>query len=70
MSIDGNLGIPKMTKYEQRQAVLHCRYEFYVQIGSTFTFMPELSINSYELFAFDWLWIHIGLIRFYDPKKL
>ncbi len=50
----------RIEKFEYR---LKSPLEFCVSIGSTFFSFPEITVNRVELFAIDFLWIHIGLYR-------
>lgn len=52
-----------LTKIQTFENKLTCSFEIYFNFGSTFFLYPTITHNDCELFVFDWLWVHIGILK-------
>lgn len=66
MSSEVEIKIPELTAYQKFESKFYCPFEFYLNIGGTFSLIPVLTRATHEIFVVDWLWLHIGIT--YSPK--
>ena len=69
MSVHGEIKPRSLTNIEKFELKFRIPYEFYINFGYTFYLIPDFTANKVEI-AFDWLWIHIGMIHHSCGKNI
>ena len=62
MSASSEVKHRELNKVEKIEVKMMFPYEFYINVGYTFSLFPIITFNEVEK-AFDWLYFHIGIIH-------